>query len=54
MNIYVKCKARYKKEKKRVSVKLNRRNGKFETGSFNCPAGNSSYCNHVSLNVSKK
>ena len=30
-----------KKEKRRVTVKLNRRNGKVESGSFTCPTGNS-------------
>ena len=36
-----------KKEKRRVRVKLNRRNGKVESGSCTCPAGNSAYYNHV-------
>ena len=36
-----------KKEKRRVVVKLNRRNGKVESGSCTCPAGNSACCNHV-------
>ena len=36
-----------KKEKRRVTVKLNRRNGKVESGSCICPAGDSAYCNHV-------
>ena len=46
---YVKCdcKASMKKEKRRVTVKLNRRNGKVESGSCTCPTGNSAYCNHV-------
>ena len=26
---------------------LNRKNGKVESGSWTCPAGNSAYCNHV-------
>ena len=47
MNIYVKCKASMKKEKRRVTVKLSRGNGKVESGSCNSPAGNSSYRNHV-------
>ena len=41
------CKASMNKEKRRVTVKLNRRNGKVESGSCTCPAGNSAYCNHV-------
>ena len=36
-----------KKEKRRVAVKLNRRNGKVESGFCTCPARNSAYCNHV-------
>ena len=36
-----------KKEKRRVTVKFNRRNGKVESSSCTCPAGNSAYCNHV-------
>ena len=36
-----------KKEKRRVKVKLNRRNRKVESGSCTCPAGNSAYCNRV-------
>ena len=36
-----------KKEKRNVSVKLNRANGKVESGACYCPAGNSGYCNHV-------
>ena len=41
------CKASMKKEKSRVTVKFNRRNGKVESSSCACPAGNSAYCNHV-------
>ena len=39
---YVKCecKASMKREKKKVIVKWNRRNGKVESGSCTCPAGN--------------
>ena len=39
---YVKseCKASVKREKKKVTLKLNRRNGKFESCSCTCPAGN--------------
>ena len=46
---YVKCdcKAGMKKEKRRVTVKLNRRNVKFESSSCTCPAGSSAYCNHL-------
>ena len=42
-HFYVKCecKASMKKENKRVTVKLNSRNGKAESGSCTCPAGNS-------------
>ena len=36
-----------KKEKRRVIVKLNRKNAKVESGSCTCPARNSAYCNHV-------
>ena len=36
-----------KKEKRRVTVKLNRKNWKVESGSCTCPAGNSANCNHV-------
>ena len=36
-----------KKEKRRVTVNLNRRNGKVESGSCTCPAGNIPYCNYV-------
>ena len=46
---YVKCdcKASMKKEKRRVTVKLNRRNRKVESGSCTYPAGNGAYCKHV-------
>ena len=36
-----------KKEKRRATVKLNRRNGKVESGSCTCAAGNSAYCNQI-------
>jgi len=41
------CKASMKKEKRKVLVKLKRDNGKVESGSCSCPAGNSGYCNHI-------
>ena len=46
---YVKCdcKASMKKENRRVTVKLNRKKEKAESGSCACSAGNSAYCNHV-------
>ena len=36
-----------KKDKRRVTIKLSRRNGKTEPGFCTCPAENSAYCNHV-------
>ena len=36
-----------KKEKRRVTVKLNRINGKNESGSCTCPAGKSVYYNRA-------
>lgn len=40
-------KASMKKEKRRVAVKLNRRDRKVELSFCNCPAGSRGYCNHV-------
>ena len=36
-----------RKDKRSVTIKLNRRNGKVESGSGTCPAGNSAYYHHV-------
>ena len=41
------CKGSIKIEKRRVTVKLNRRNGEVESGSCTCPTGNSAYWNHI-------
>ena len=41
------CKASVKKEKRKVTAKLNRRNEKVKSGSCTCPTGGSAYCNHV-------
>ena len=46
-NIKAFCKASMKKEKRSVSVTLDKKNGEVKCAKCSCPAGKSGYCNHV-------
>ena len=45
--VKAKCKASMKKEFRNIEISLSRSNGLVISGKCTCPAGNSSYCNHV-------
>ena len=52
-HFFVEYKASMKRGKRRVIVKLDRRNGKVESGSCTSPAGNSAYFNNIIVLLSK-
>lgn len=41
------CKASMKREIRKMKVILNKKTGKVESGTCDCPAGKSGYCNHI-------
>ena len=45
--VKAKCKASMKKEFRNIEISLSRSNGLVISGKCTCPAGDSSYCNHV-------